>query len=64
MVIYDMKQPIKKHQKSSIIKPIRFSDSELLAYEKGFEDGYGVAKRLYKPCAFWMLNENNESIKL
>jgi hypothetical protein len=43
-----MKKQIKKTKKSAYenIKELR-SSRELLVYEKGFEDGYKIAKRLY-----------------
>lgn len=33
-------------------------DKELEMYEKGFEDGYQVAKRLYKPFLVEVLSED------
>lgn len=34
-------------------------DNELKMYEKGFEDGYAVAKRLYKPFLVEVLSEDD-----
>ncbi len=30
----------------------KITEEEIAKYEQGFEDGYAVAKRLYKPIAF------------
>ena len=33
-------------------------DRELIIFEKGFEEGYQVAKRLYKPFSIEVLSED------
>jgi len=42
------------------------NEKERIIYEKGFEDGYAIAKRLYKPFLVEILSEDlyRERIKI
>lgn len=49
------KKTIKKNK-------VEFSEKDRFIYEKGFEDGYATAKRIYRVRHLSIFNENNETI--
>ena len=41
------------------IDAVTFTDREFVIYEQGFEEGYEMAKRLYKPAAVFFRTESD-----
>ena len=41
------------------IDAVTFTDREFVIYEQGFEEGYEMAKRLYKPVAVYFRTESD-----
>jgi hypothetical protein len=39
-------------------KQINFTEEQWAIFEKGFEEGYAVAKRIYKPQFAWTVIQN------
>ena len=42
------------------IDSVTFTDREFIVFEQGFEEGYEMAKRLYKPVAVFFRTESDE----